>query len=60
MLITMPSDLGAELSDAARWYADEPEMQTFLEHVRAGHSWSERRPLGLLGMPFRSSGRRAF
>jgi hypothetical protein len=30
MLITMPSDLGAELSEAARWYADEPEMRRFL------------------------------
>jgi hypothetical protein len=48
MPIMMPSDLGSELSEAARWYAGEPEMQAFLEHVRAGHSWSERRPRRLL------------
>lgn len=40
---------GAELSGAARWYSGEPEMAAFLDHdVRAGHSWSERRPLELL------------
>jgi hypothetical protein len=46
--ITIPSDLGAELSEAARWYAGEVEMEAFLAHIRAGHSWSERRPRNLL------------
>jgi hypothetical protein len=35
MPITMPSDLGAELLEAARWYAGEPEMELFRDHVRA-------------------------
>ena len=48
MPIMMPSDLGSELSEAARWYAGEPEMQAFLDHVRAGSSWSEHRPRQLL------------
>jgi hypothetical protein len=46
--IEMPSDLGAELSEAARRYAGEAEMETFLACIRAGHSWSERRPRRLL------------
>ena len=46
--IIMPADLGAELSEAARWYAGEPEMEAFSDHVRAGRRWSERRPRELL------------
>jgi hypothetical protein len=48
MPITTPRDLGAELAEAARWYAGEAEMEAFLDHIRAGHSWSERRPRQLL------------
>jgi hypothetical protein len=46
--IEMPADLAAELSEAARWYAGEAELEAFLEHVRIAHSWSERRPRRLL------------
>jgi hypothetical protein len=48
MPITIPSDLGAELSEAARWYTDEPEMTAFLARIRAGYAWAERRPRQLL------------
>lgn len=44
----MPSDLAIELAEAVRWYPAETGMKTFLEHVRAEHSWSERRPRRLL------------
>jgi hypothetical protein len=47
-LLSVGNDLGAELSEAARWYAGEAEMQAFLAHIRAGHLWSERRPRRLL------------
>jgi hypothetical protein len=46
--IGIPSDLGTELSEAARWYAGEAETEAFLAHIRADHAWSERRPRLLL------------
>jgi hypothetical protein len=48
MPITIPHDLGAELTEASRWYAGEAALTVFSDHVRAGHSWSERRPRALL------------
>jgi hypothetical protein len=44
----MPADLGAELSEAARWYAGEAETEAFLAQIRDGYPWSERRPRQLL------------
>ena len=40
MPITMPADLGAELSEAARWYAGEAETEAFLAQIRDGYPWS--------------------
>ena len=48
MPITMPSDLAAELSEAARWYGGEADTEAFLAHIGDGHPWSERRPRQLL------------
>ena len=48
MPITMPSHLGSELSEAARWYAGEDGTEAFLAHIRDGHPWSARRPRRLL------------
>jgi hypothetical protein len=48
MPITIPHDLADELAEAAHWYPGSPEMEVFLEHAGAGHSWSERWPRALL------------
>jgi hypothetical protein len=53
--ITLPSDLGDELGEALHWYRGEPEVAVFIEHVRAAHAWSDRRPRRLLAWAERHS-----
>jgi hypothetical protein len=46
--IKLPADLAEEWREAYRWYPSSPEMALFLDQVREGYPWSERRPRWLL------------